>query len=156
MMAAALNPKQLKFVAGIIAGLGAYDAYVKAGYKGQGKSGRNAASQLLANIGVQEAVQAHRARAAAATGATAEWSLAYLKVLAMYDGPRSSHLARVQAVKAILEHLKPAPAPNTATANVSVNVGPDLAGRIDRYEAAFAGAADRDEVQERCARPERA
>lgn len=143
-MAKALNPKQQKFVERYLATGNATQSYIDAGYTCSRASAEAAAARLLGNIKVQAELGAATQSAIASAGTSAAWTLAYLKVLALYDGPRSSHMARVAACKAILEHHKPDP-PAAAT-NVSVNVSTDLAARIDWYEVAFARAADRNEL----------
>lgn len=143
-----LNPKQLKFVALYLASSNATQSYIGAGYSARGRSAGNNASRLLEHPGVKAALEAATAQAAANSAVSAEWALARLQELAQDNGPRSSHLARVQACRAILDYFRPDPppaAPNTATANVNVNVGTNLADRIDQYEAAFAGAAGRED-----------
>lgn len=141
-----LNPKQSKFVELYLASGNATQSYIDAGYTATGRSAGNNASRLLEHAGIKAALEAATARAAANSAVSAGWALARLQELAQDNGPRSSHLARVQACRAILDYFRPdpPPAPSTATANVNVNVNTNLAGRIDQYEAAFAGAADRE------------
>jgi phage terminase small subunit len=52
----ALTAKQQRFVAEYLIDLNATAAYKRAGYEGKGKSAENAASRLLGNVGVAEAV----------------------------------------------------------------------------------------------------
>lgn len=52
-----LTAKQELFVNEYLVDLNATAAYKRAGYKGQGRSAENAASQLLGNIGVQAAIK---------------------------------------------------------------------------------------------------
>lgn len=52
-----LTAKQQRFVAEYLIDLNATAAYKRAGYEGKGKSAENAASRLLGNVGVADAVR---------------------------------------------------------------------------------------------------
>ena len=55
-----LSPKQQRFVEEYLVDLNATAAYKRAGYKGTGRSAENAASRLLGNVGVREAIAARQ------------------------------------------------------------------------------------------------
>ena len=96
-----LSPKQERFVAEYLIDLNATAAYKRAGYKGQGRSAENAASRLLGNVGVQEAIQVARQRLQQKSELSAQWVLDHLKTEAERVGEGSSHSARVKAVELI-------------------------------------------------------
>jgi phage terminase small subunit len=52
-----LNAKQQRFVGEYLIDLNATAAYKRAGYSGKGRSAENAASRLLGNVGVAQAIQ---------------------------------------------------------------------------------------------------
>ena len=98
-MAKPLTPKQLKFVAFYLATGNATQSYIDAGYKGRGRSAENAASQLLGNVGVKEAIATARKQGTEKAGITAEWFAERVKLEAEREDEEASHSARVAALK---------------------------------------------------------
>ena len=88
-----LNPRQLKFVELYLKGLSATEAYVKAGYKGKGRSAENGASQLLGNIGVKEAIAKATGEAIHTAELNAGYVIAGLKKEANFYGDGAQHTA---------------------------------------------------------------
>jgi phage terminase small subunit len=94
-----LNPRQLKFVDRYLATGNATQSYIDAGYTRDPEVARRNASRLLTNADVRAAVEAHRAKANADSGITAEWYAARVKLECEREGEGASHSARVSALK---------------------------------------------------------
>jgi hypothetical protein len=103
---AALNPRQLRFIELYLATGNATKAYIDAGYKGRGRSAENAASVLLGNVGVKDAIEKARKKATATHGITAEWYAERVKIEATREGEGASHGARVSALRLAGEMLQ--------------------------------------------------
>jgi phage terminase small subunit len=105
----ALKPKQQKFVEEYVRTGNATQAYVAAGYKGRGKSARNAASKMLANVGIAAAVAAGQvARAAAVaerTGVDAAYVVSRLVIEAEREDNNATHMGRIAALRLLGEHV---------------------------------------------------
>jgi phage terminase small subunit len=81
----ALSPRQLRFVEEYLKDCNATAAYKRAGYRGQGRSAENAASRLLGNVGVQEAIAQKQAERAKRTQLSADEALKENWRLAHFD-----------------------------------------------------------------------
>src|SRR3954464_8956131 len=98
-MATPLNPRQMKFVQGYLAGKPAKQAYIAAGYKSRGHAAESGADQLLRNTGVRRLIDAARQKAAADLDITPRWVVRALVRLYRFRGEGASHAARVRAVE---------------------------------------------------------
>jgi hypothetical protein len=101
-----LTPKQQRFVEEYLLDLDPGGAYRRAGYKAStDRAARNAASRLLANVGVAEAVIDAQQERAERVELTQDWVLARLRHESQLTGKDASHSARVAALKLIGLHL---------------------------------------------------
>jgi phage terminase small subunit len=101
-----LNPRQQQFVAGYLARLPASEAYRRAGYTCRSQQAAEAAaSRLLRNVKVAEAIEAGRQRAERAADVKAADVIRGLYAEANNTGEGSSHSARVSAWVALGKHL---------------------------------------------------
>lgn len=94
-----LSPKQLLFVELYLKGQSAKQAYIGAGYKAKGSDAESAASRLLRNVKVVEAVEAAREKGKGQAGITAEWWFGRLKREATRN--KNPAAARVAALRVI-------------------------------------------------------
>lgn len=109
-----LNPRQLKFVERYLATGNATKSYAEAYGQKDPDIARVNAAQLLAKSNIKCVVDAHRAKASAKHGLTAEWYAERVKAEAEREGEGSSHGARVSALRLASELLgvgTPAPPP---------------------------------------------
>ena len=81
----ALSQKQQRFVDEYLIDLNATESYKRAGYKGKGHAAESAASQLLRNIEVKEAIQVAIKDRSKATEITAENVLRELALIGFCD-----------------------------------------------------------------------
>ncbi len=102
---AGLSDKQAAFVREYLIDLNASAAYQRAGYKAIGNAAESAASRLLRNVQVAEAIAAAQAERVARTEVTQDWVVERLKAEATLEGENSSHSARVSALRWLGLHL---------------------------------------------------
>lgn len=93
-----LKDKQQAFVREYLIDLNATAAARRAGYKQPNKQG----PRLLVNVGIQEAIQAEKAKRSERTGITPDWVLEQLKDVAQDS---ESDSARVAALRLLGQHL---------------------------------------------------
>lgn len=80
-----LTPQQTRFVQEYLVDLNAAQAYRRAGYKAKGRSADNSASRLLANVGIQTAIQAAMKKREERTHITQDRVLEELARIAFFD-----------------------------------------------------------------------
>src|SRR5690348_1683490 len=102
-----LNPRQLKFVERYLATGNATQSYIDAGYTKDAESARRAASKLLTNVDVQNAVESARRKAVESLPLTYEGALQNMWEQARYYGEDATHMARVRATEKVMEHFRP-------------------------------------------------
>jgi hypothetical protein len=101
-----LTDKQARFVEEYLVDLDPAAAYQRAGYKPKGnKAARNAASRLLANVGVGAAIQAGKSARSKRTQIDQDYVLVGLRAEAEDHGEGSSSSARVTALTRLGQHL---------------------------------------------------
>jgi hypothetical protein len=145
-MSKPLNPKQLKFVELFLATGNATQSYLAAGYQCSKRAAETSSSALLRNPEVQKALAQATAKAAEARALTVEMALSNLWAQATATGPGTSHMARVQATKELLNHFREAakaPPPPSDTTDENPDGSGSVTDRIALYTGAFAGVADR-------------
>jgi phage terminase small subunit len=99
-----LTDRQQRFVEEYLVDLNATAAYKRAGYKAQGRSAENAASRLLGNVGVREAIAAAQAKRSEKVELTQQWVVERLIVEAQGQGQDTSPGARISALKLLGQH----------------------------------------------------
>ena len=101
-----LSDKQKRFVAEYLIDLNGAAAYRRAGYAPKTDAAAEAAaSRLLRNVKVAEAIKVAQAERSKRTEVTQDYVLTRLKREAEFDGEGSSHSARVSALKLLGDHL---------------------------------------------------
>lgn len=101
-----LTDKQRRFVDGVLLGKLAGVAYRDAGYKAAiGNSSDSAASRLLRNVKIQEAIAEGRRGVQQRTAITVDWIVNKLHEEAEYRGEGASHSARVKATELLGKHI---------------------------------------------------
>lgn len=80
-----LTPQQTRFVQEYLVDLNAAQAYRRAGYRAKGRSADNSASRLLANVGIQTAIQNAMKKREERTHITQDRVLEELARIAFFD-----------------------------------------------------------------------
>jgi phage terminase small subunit len=101
-----LTPQQERFVSEYLIDLNASAAYKRAGYKVQGKVADSAASRLLTNVKVRQAIDAAKAERAARTRIDADQVLANIARLAAAAEEARDFGAALKGNELVGKHLK--------------------------------------------------